>query len=169
MVWAGILVACAPSQAVDPGLLNEPSTPAPSATPTFVGQYVSATPIASATVADVGPTASTTLTPRPLPTAGPLPGRIDPSPLPQTGEAPDEIVQAAVRAAIAAAGLAEDTTVTVVRDEAVLWPDGSLGCPRPGVMYTQAEVPGYWVELEIAGQRFDYRFGDLDVPIPCER
>ena len=58
---------------------------------------------------------------------------------------------------------------TVVRDEAVLWTDGSLGCPRPGVMYTQAEVPGYWVELEIAGRRFDYRFGDLGVPIPCER
>ncbi len=27
--------------------------------------------------------------------------------------------------------------------EAVEWPDGSLGCPVPGMMYTQAIVPGY--------------------------
>lgn len=27
--------------------------------------------------------------------------------------------------------------------EAVEWPDGSLGCPEPGMMYTQAIVPGY--------------------------
>ncbi len=89
--------------------------------------------------------------------------------MPQAGEAPEEIVQAAVRAALAAVGLPEGSAVTVVRAEAVLWPDGSLGCPRPGVMYTQAEVPGYWVELDVADQHFDYRFGDLDIPVPCTR
>lgn len=33
-----------------------------------------------------------------------------------------------------------DLRVTV---EAVTWSDGSLGCPSPGFMYTQALVPGW--------------------------
>lgn len=36
------------------------------------------------------------------------------------------------------------------------WSDGSLGCPEPGRMYTQAIVSGYLVELEAAGQRLEY-------------
>ena len=110
-----------------------------------------------------------TTTVRPLPTVGPLPERISTSPAPQTGEAPDEIVQAAVSAALALADLPEGSALTVVRAEAVLWPDGSLGCPEPGGLYTQAEVAGYWVELEIAQRRFDYRFSDLGVPVLCAR
>jgi hypothetical protein len=31
----------------------------------------------------------------------------------------------------------------VTEAEAVEWPDGSLGCAEPGMMYTQAIVPGY--------------------------
>jgi hypothetical protein len=40
--------------------------------------------------------------------------------------------------------------------DAVTWRDGSLGCPRPGMMYTQALVPGYRVRLRLADERFDY-------------
>ena len=61
--------------------------------------------------------------------------------------------------------------VTVRSAQAVDWPDGSLGCPQAGVMYTQAIVPGYRV-LVVAGERhFDYRIpraiprGELQV---CE-
>jgi hypothetical protein len=36
----------------------------------------------------------------------------------------------------------------VVQAEAVTWPDGALGCPEPGIVYTQALVPGYWVVVE---------------------
>jgi hypothetical protein len=46
--------------------------------------------------------------------------------------------------------------VKVIRAEAVNWPDGSLGCPQPGMMYTQAIVPGYRVELEASGKRYTY-------------
>lgn len=41
--------------------------------------------------------------------------------------------------------------------EAVIWPDGSLGCALPDEVYTQAIVPGYRIELELAGRRYDYR------------
>lgn len=47
--------------------------------------------------------------------------------------------------------------IELLQGEAVTWPNGALGCPKPGEMYTQAEVPGYRVVLESAGQEYDYR------------
>jgi hypothetical protein len=35
--------------------------------------------------------------------------------------------------------------------ESVTWPDGSLGCPQPDRLYTQALVPGYRVRIEAPG------------------
>ena len=37
----------------------------------------------------------------------------------------------------------DESAVVLVRAEQVTFPDGSLGCPEPGRMYTQALVPGY--------------------------
>lgn len=48
---------------------------------------------------------------------------------------------------------------TVVTAEAVTWRDGSLGCPEPGMAYTQALVDGYQVVVDVGGQRYDYRVG----------
>ncbi|PFG40197.1 hypothetical protein ATJ97_2718 [Georgenia soli] len=50
-------------------------------------------------------------------------------------------------------------SVTVVRAEAVTWNDGSLGCPEPGMVYTQALVDGYHVVLDVSGEQYDYRVG----------
>jgi hypothetical protein len=69
-------------------------------------------------------------------------------------------------------GLPED--LQVARSEAVVWNDGSLGCPQPGVMYTQSLVAGYWVVFESGQARYDYRVPqsggqpllcDLDLPV----
>jgi hypothetical protein len=49
--------------------------------------------------------------------------------------------------------------VTVVAAREVTWPDGSLGCPEPGMMYTQALVDGTLVVLEANGQRYEYHGG----------
>lgn len=50
--------------------------------------------------------------------------------------------------------------------EGKTWNDGSLGCPEPGVMYTQAQVPG-WV-LSFGHQQRVYTYHtDLDRTIPC--
>ncbi len=46
--------------------------------------------------------------------------------------------------------------VKVISAQAVNWPNGALGCPKPGRMYTQAIVPGYRIELEAGGKRFTY-------------
>jgi hypothetical protein len=45
---------------------------------------------------------------------------------------------------------------TLVEAIAVEWPDGSLGCPEPGQMYTQALVPGYRVIFEAGGTTYAY-------------
>ena len=51
----------------------------------------------------------------------------------------------------------EPTQVTIVSVEAVTWSDGSLGCPRPGELYTQALVDGHRVVITAAGSTLDYR------------
>ncbi len=40
--------------------------------------------------------------------------------------------------------------LTVAAMEAVDWPDSSLGCPEPGMMYMQVITPGYRITLEDA-------------------
>jgi hypothetical protein len=47
-------------------------------------------------------------------------------------------------------------TIEFVRALHVTWSDGSLGCPAPGMQYTQALVPGYRVILRAGGQTLDY-------------
>lgn len=44
----------------------------------------------------------------------------------------------------------------VVRTERVTWSDGSLGCPEPGVLCTQALVPGYRIRVDSGGGLQDY-------------
>jgi hypothetical protein len=48
------------------------------------------------------------------------------------------------------------------------WSDGSLGCPQPGMYYTQALVPGWQVILRAGERTLDYRLSDRGVFFPCE-
>jgi hypothetical protein len=55
----------------------------------------------------------------------------------------------------------------VLSAEAVTWSDGSLGCPEPGMMYTQALVPGYRVRIQAGGQELDYHAGRMGAAALC--
>lgn len=55
-------------------------------------------------------------------------------------------------------------TIEVVSVEAVTWPDGSLGCPRPGMAYTQVLIDGLLVQLRANGQMYPYH-GDGRQPL----
>jgi hypothetical protein len=55
----------------------------------------------------------------------------------------------------------------VLSAEAVTWSDGSLGCPEPGMMYTQALVPGYRVRIRAGGNELDYHAGPTGAPALC--
>lgn len=65
------------------------------------------------------------------------------------------VVETAQRDLAARLGLAVDR-IEVEDVEAVQWPDGAMGLPEPGMMYTQAIVPGYRVILAAQGRRFSY-------------
>ena len=51
----------------------------------------------------------------------------------------------------------EPSAVTIVEAKTESFSDGSLGCPEPGMMYTQAIVDGYQVIVEANGTQLDYR------------
>ncbi len=38
----------------------------------------------------------------------------------------------------------------------VVWPDSSLGCPQEGMAYAQVLTPGYLIQLEYSGNKFEY-------------
>ncbi|WP_344145820.1 hypothetical protein [Kribbella yunnanensis] len=58
--------------------------------------------------------------------------------------------------------------VKVVSAEEVTWSDGSLGCPEPGMRYTQALVNGMRIILEADGKRYEYHSGGPRAPFLCE-
>ncbi|MFB7894258.1 hypothetical protein ACFC1I_18800 [Microbacterium sp. NPDC056044] len=60
-------------------------------------------------------------------------------------------------------------TPELVSSEAVTWNNGALGCPSPGVSYTQAIVEGMRVVVSVGGTTYDYRFGTTDSPRLCTR
>jgi hypothetical protein len=51
---------------------------------------------------------------------------------------------------------------------AITWRDGSLGCPQPGMMYTQALVPGYQIVLRVGEETFDYHASERGHFVLCE-
>ena len=71
----------------------------------------------------------------------------------------ESVVQAVLADAERRTGIAESTLV-VVSAERVTWSDGSLGCPQPGMLYTQALVPGYRVRVRADDQVLDYHASD---------
>ncbi len=60
------------------------------------------------------------------------------------------------------------TDLAVTTAKAMTWNDGSLGCPKPGQVYTQALVDGFQVVLEVDGERYDYRSSGGDSAQLCE-
>jgi hypothetical protein len=62
----------------------------------------------------------------------------------------------------------EPRSITVLSAEMVTWPDGSLGCPRPGVSYPQVLVDGSLIVLRAGGQTYSYHGGGGRPPVLCE-
>lgn len=61
-----------------------------------------------------------------------------------------------------------ESEISLVRVKAVDWPDTSMGCPQPGMMYAQMITPGYHIILSAGGQEYDYR-GSLKTATLCEQ
>jgi hypothetical protein len=85
----------------------------------------------------------------------PSPEADRPEPTMPTADISEEGLAALVARAADDAGVAIDE-VRIVTAEEVTWSDGSLGCPQPGMAYTQALVAGYRVVLEIGGDELNF-------------
>ena len=92
-----------------------------------------------------------------------------PAPLGPTGSAADlpPAKWDALLADLSARGVTGEPDV--VSAERVQFSSGALGCPAPGMSYTQALVDGYRVVVRVGDRTFDYRFGTGDEPRLCER
>jgi hypothetical protein len=97
-----------------------------------------------------------------------LPAQVPDEPrVPVVGEVPDSILSAARVDLAAKLDVAADS-IAVRESAAVVWSDGSLGCPRPGQVYTQALEPGYRIILEYEGRQYDYRATERGYLLLCE-
>jgi hypothetical protein len=59
--------------------------------------------------------------------------------------------------------------IAIVSAEVVEWPDASLGCPKPGMIYAQVITPGYRLILEVGGEQYVYHSDNEGRQlIPCQ-
>jgi len=79
---------------------------------------------------------------------------------------PAEMIEAALEDAANRSTTAR-ADIKVLSAEAVTWPDGSLGCPKPGMMYTQALVAGYRIVLQAGEQMLSYHAMSRGRPVFC--
>ena len=78
----------------------------------------------------------------------------------------EDIVEAAITDLAGRLQVSEaDIEVTDVKD--VQWPDGALGCPEEGEVYTQAVVDGTQVLLVANDRIYDYHAGSDGEPFLC--
>lgn len=49
--------------------------------------------------------------------------------------------------------------IEVVGVDEVEWPDTSLGCPEPGMVYAQMIVPGYRIVMRVGDEVYEYHSG----------
>ena len=100
------------------------------------------------------------MTPSSAQTPGPTPPPTDPPTLPA-----DPVEQA--KAALASHLGVDQAQVTVVSSDEVTWRDGSLGCPQPDMMSTQALVPGWRLQLAAGGRSLDYHASEQGRVVYC--
>lgn len=75
--------------------------------------------------------------------------------VPRSNEALRNAIDAALADAARRTGR-DAASLKLVSVEAVVWPDGGLGCPEPGVVYTMAPVPGYRIRVRAEERLLDY-------------
>ncbi len=173
-VAAGMLLGGLPGCAVEtPGLRNTAAPPTKQGTPIPLETNLP-TLESSPTRSDSSPTSepttgatpALTLTPEALVTDRPAPPIGTSNPMPQ-----DPYILGLVQAArldLATRLKIPVEQVQFVSFEAVVWPDGSLGCPKPDMLYAQVQQEGYRITLAAQEARYAYHGGGARAPFLCE-
>ncbi len=58
--------------------------------------------------------------------------------------------------------------ISLVEVQTVTWPDGSLGCPAPGMAYIQVQVDGLLIRLRAGENLYEYHSGGARSPFLCK-
>lgn len=147
---AGLLVQCS----AQTGPEEEPPIPEPASTPTMTQtDELLPAPTEAATLRppkDVSEEEMTDLPPVPTPFRG-----------------ADQLVELARQDLARRLGV-DAADIELESAEAVVWPDGSLGCPRPGMVYTQVLQDGYRILLRVGKEIYAYHGGGSRGPFLCE-
>jgi hypothetical protein len=152
LLLAVVISACEPMPEAMPPASATATAPAPTTIQPTTTSQPTVTPTPDTNVA------RPTTAPTPTLTSKTLIPKIEATTPPMLGEAPEVITAAVLKDLSKRTGLQVDAlSITIVRSEAIIWNDGSLGCPKPGVFYTQSTVEGYWVVLQVNGKTYDYR------------
>lgn len=106
--------------------------------------------------------------PTPKAVASPGTGQSGDRPPFADGTDPPQTLFAAVAANAAGQAGVDPSAVELVDARAVEWPDSSLGCPKPGMQYTQALVSGWQIVVQAADRTYDYRVLAADRFKICE-
>ena len=118
----------------------------------------------------VSPAAAPASTPLPVtPTvlSTPMPELVpSPTSVPAAASLTTQATQTAQQIAADALGVAPDQ-VKVLAITPVDWPDASLGCPQPGMMYGQVVTPGYQAQVEVDGQVHDVHMDENGHGVVC--
>ena len=162
----GDTVASTPT--TGPSAVRPPGTDVPSSTTTTTEAPITTPPGGSPGDGDTteptrprfDPTDLTAAPVQPVPTS-------PPGSAPVTGGSADRIAAPAIADLGQRLGVA-GSAIEVVSVESVVWPDRSLGCPRPGMSYVQVQVDGARILLRHDGTTYAYHSGGGRGPFLCE-
>jgi hypothetical protein len=83
----------------------------------------------------------------------------------------DPAIEPLVRAAIEdlAQRLGTPSNQIVVTEASrVVWPNSSLGCPQPGMVYAEVITPGFLIILMVGGEDYEYHTSTVTEVLYCE-
>lgn len=83
------------------------------------------------------------------------------------GNQPPEVAQA--RHDLATRLKLPEANIEVVEAKAIVWPDSSLGCPQPDMMYAQVLQEGLRIVLRANQKLYEYHSGGNQPPFLCEK
>jgi hypothetical protein len=78
------------------------------------------------------------------------------NPAPEAVEPTQEPLVVQAREDLASRLYIQSSEIELIKFEAVTWPDSSLGCPQPGMVYADVLTPGYLIILSAANKEFEY-------------
>jgi hypothetical protein len=116
------------------------------------------------------------MVPQPTPTRAPVSTSVEATvPVEDEGQEPG-VVEPGLEGLVSEAkeDLAQRLSISVDGIEllsaiSVVWPDGSLGCPQPGMAYKQVPQDGVLIQLSVGGVVYNYHGGGSRGLFLCEQ